>query len=603
VVKTFAEGSVRQVGLPKNQAGWWTAHDLPNEGFYYVLWDTRQPALVLTKYYRVNVLLAGNLLGFADVDPMDNMREFRNARTGDVIPFVDDATLAIPFRVEKGALCEGGTCNSATITRTSANGTGTQSVIVDAGGGSIAGALFSDGWLPSLEQCPNPSRCPQQVVVTVTEVNTAGSGLPGEPTICHPALNSKLIQFRGCFNYTTTPALDPFNGEDQFAAEVMVAVCYELEGTNDPRRDFAELYASGPGENEPPHALTDERHEGVLVATKDCTNPPPVLTLRSSNPLVQLASTGWQKFKVGLDQVFSVKTAHAVDLGLGGIVKGFSNISPVLTASIEAYTSTELTLQPGATTTSTVRIMGSHQHLDAAPTGIPGVTVTFLASGSSTLSAATVTTAADGTASVNWTMPAGGGPYTLTADGPALGGPVIFTSTVVPVTGVIDFEHYPNGVAVCGGLGACLVSNEFVSRGVVFSFDVSGFTKPSLCRTIHGPIGEGSNYGVSGLASDTCSSWASGTVTMSFATHPTTVEFQLEGNDGSVAGAFPVTAFDASGNAVTVTRLGVPVTYLDQFGNTFRREIRQATSTSGIASIAVNSVGVYHNIDNLLITP
>ena len=427
-VKTFAAGSVGQVGLPRNQAGWWTTHDLPNEGFYYVLWDTRQSNLSTSSYYRIKVKLGGSIvLGFADVDPMDNMREFRNARTGDVIPFVDDAKLPIPFRVERGALCEGGTCNSATITNNSP--TGSQSVTVDAGGGNIAGASFPNGWLPSGDDCPSEGSCPQSVIVTVTEVNTPGSGLPGESTVCHPALNPKLQQFRGCFKYTTTPQLQPFNeAGDQFAQNVIVAVCYELEGTNDPRRDFAELYASGP--NEPPHALADVA-EGALVGvtTKNCSSDAPVVGLRSSNPLTQLASTGWRKLKGGLGQVFGIKTAYAVDLGLGGIVKGFSNISPVLSATIEASSSTELTLAPGAMTTSTVRILGSHHHADHAATGIGGLTVTFAASGG-TLNAATVTTAADGTASVNWTMPAGAGPYTLTADGPALGGPVTFTATV-----------------------------------------------------------------------------------------------------------------------------------------------------------------------------
>ena len=431
-VKTFAAGTVRQVGLPKNQPGWWTTHDLPNEGFYYVLWDTRQSNLSTSSYYRIKVKLGGSIvLGFADVDPMDNMREFRNARTGDVITFVDDANLPIPFRVERGAACNGGTCNSATITNNSP--TGTQSVTVDAGGGNIAGASFPNGWLPSPEQCGPESACPQSVVVTVTEVNTPGSGLPGESTVCHPALNPKLQQFRGCFQYTTTPALQPFNeAGDEFAQPVIVAVCYELEGSGDPREKFAELYASGP--NEPPHRL-DDVSEGALlsVTTKDCSSDAPVIGLGGSNPLMQLASTGWRKLKGGLGQVFGVKTAYAVDLGLGGIVKGFSNISPVLSASIESYSSTELNLQPGATTTSTVRIVGSSHHGDHATSGISGLTVTFSASGG-TLSATTVTTAADGTASVNWTMPDPTEPgtytHTITADGPALGGPVTFTATV-----------------------------------------------------------------------------------------------------------------------------------------------------------------------------
>ena len=39
--------------------------------------------------------------------------------------------------------------------------------------------------------------------------------------------------------------------------------------------------------------------------------------------------------KGGLDQVFGVQTAYAVDLGLGGTILDFSNISPALTARIE----------------------------------------------------------------------------------------------------------------------------------------------------------------------------------------------------------------------------------------------------------------------------
>ena len=113
----------------------------------------------------------------------------------------------------------------------------------------------------------------------------------------------------------------------------------------------------------------------------------------------------------------------------------------MLSATIESYSSTELTLAPGATTTSTVRIMGSSHHSDHAPSGIGGVAVTFSAS-SGALSAATVTTAIDGTASVNWTMPAGTGtgPYMLTADGPALGGPVTFTATVVGVRHMLSMQ-------------------------------------------------------------------------------------------------------------------------------------------------------------------
>src|SRR4051812_15056569 len=41
-VKTFPQGSVQLVNLPLRQTGWWTLFNLPADGFYYVLWDTRQ---------------------------------------------------------------------------------------------------------------------------------------------------------------------------------------------------------------------------------------------------------------------------------------------------------------------------------------------------------------------------------------------------------------------------------------------------------------------------------------------------------------------------------------------------------------------------------
>lgn len=435
-LKTFGPGTIRQVGLPRNQSGWWTTQNLPDEGFYYVLWDTRESNLDVTKYYRIKVLVAGIPLGYADVDPMSNMREWHNVRTDDVIALVDDSKLPIPFRVERGALCNGGLCNSATITNNSP--TGTQSVVVDGGGGSIAGATFPNGWLPA--------DGPQSVVVTITEVNVgAPSGGEGGPIVCHPGL--PFQQFRGCFNYTTTPALDPINeAGDQFAQPVTVAVCFELEGTGDPREKFAELYASGP--DEPPHALEDVPDGGLLgVTTRDCSEQPVIA--QSSNRLMQLASAGWRKMKGGLGQLFGVKTAYAVDLGLGGIIKGFSNISPVLPAQLEVEGPTDLGTQPAGTQyILNVMVTGSNHHADHVTQGIGGVPVTFSVASTSQGTVAphltgvgTVTptlvesiTRNDvetrGEASAIWNLPEAPGTYTLTVTAPGTGSPATFTATV-----------------------------------------------------------------------------------------------------------------------------------------------------------------------------
>src|SRR6476660_5457013 len=78
-LKTFAPGSVSLVNLPLRQNGWWTLFNLPPDGFYYVLWDTRQSNLNTSKYYRIKVFIDGasDPLGVADVDPMANLLQWK----------------------------------------------------------------------------------------------------------------------------------------------------------------------------------------------------------------------------------------------------------------------------------------------------------------------------------------------------------------------------------------------------------------------------------------------------------------------------------------------------------------------------------------------
>src|SRR5205085_2086823 len=140
-IKTFPVGSVNVVNLPLKQTGWWTVFNLPPDGFYYVLWDTRQSNLNVNKYYRIKVFVNGatDPLGVADVDPMSNILQWKYTLTGQVIQLVDDVLLPIPFRVEKGGgstLCgDASLCYSTTVTNSSTSGF--QTVTVDGGAGAI----------------------------------------------------------------------------------------------------------------------------------------------------------------------------------------------------------------------------------------------------------------------------------------------------------------------------------------------------------------------------------------------------------------------------------------------------------------------------------
>jgi hypothetical protein len=323
--------------------------------------------------------------------------------------------------------------------------TGSTIVTVDGGAGAIAGAKFLNGWLPSTG--------PQNVVVTIADVNT-GTNDPAtgsESIPCHASL--ALQQFRGCFNFSTTPVL-AFIDEahtQQFAIPVTVAVCYVLEGTGDLREKFAEMWASG-GPNEPPHALDDASDVGILSpATRNCATN--IITLNNSKGVTGLATAGWRKVKGGLGRLFGVQTAYAVDLGLGGFATEFSNVGPALSALIEPVGSTALNVPGGGTVVPFVRLVGSNHHDGEHQNtiGLGGISVTFAPSAGTTVSPqgteggittplAVITntlpidggpTSGGGYAAVNWTIPNTPGiSYTLTVNGLATGGPVTFTATV-----------------------------------------------------------------------------------------------------------------------------------------------------------------------------
>jgi alpha-tubulin suppressor-like RCC1 family protein len=465
-LKTFPAGTINVVNLPKREFGWWSLFNLPPDGFYYALWNTRQSNLNRDKFYRIKVLLAGSNvpLGVADIDPMRNLKEWRNARTGEVVQMIDDVILPIPFRVEKGVACNGALlCNSATVTNDNPDGD-YQIVRVEGNDGAIAGVLLPDNFLPA--------DGPQSVVFTITRVNTGETNVANgtQSLPCH--VNLPLQQFDGCFNFSTTPALATIPGTPghQFTRAITVVACIVLT-EEDPRFPYLQLWSSDPGE---PAKPLETASDAIVLTTepgRSCADAP-IIGSNSQNGLVRFASAGWNKLTSGVSKLFGVKTAYAVDLGIGGLTFDLSNIGPALTASIQRHTPTELTLSAGATTTATARIVGTQHHHGEINlgTGIGGLRVTFtVADGHGTLTAlgdegpgsASVTVITNtnpidespvsggGFAPINWTLPNAAGTYTLTATGPATGGPVTFTATVSPPIGGVPGTLTANGHHTC----------------------------------------------------------------------------------------------------------------------------------------------------------
>src|SRR5712691_9788198 len=82
---------------------------------YQVDWNTSLSNLVVTSIYRIRVLLGTQELGFADIDPVATGSQLKNVQTDQFIGLVDGRTLPIKFRIENGAACNGGQCDSKTI--------------------------------------------------------------------------------------------------------------------------------------------------------------------------------------------------------------------------------------------------------------------------------------------------------------------------------------------------------------------------------------------------------------------------------------------------------------------------------------------------------
>ena len=460
------------------------------EEMYSVQWKT--DGLDPTAFYRMFAYVGtreppGITLGFLDLDPVD--KGMKNLRTGEVVAFQEGRNLPIKFRVERGALCENrSACVETTVSNDNPAGDH-QTVALTTASGTIAGALFPDGWLPATG--------PQSVVVTIERVNTGINDVVNgtQQFPCHAGL--PLQQFDGCFRFTTQPALAVFIDEGiqkQFAREVTVAGCFVLHerAPEDPRERFAQLWASGPDEETRPLPSADA--PASVLTNHDCDG---ALGLVGQQPVrFALVNAALDRLGAGLARVFGVRRAYAVDLGLGGLTWQFSNVGPVVSARIETVGSSELTVPAGGSALPSVRVLGTTTH-DGSPlgTGIPGVSVNFTAApGNGTVQAIEAPPTAPGTQSltvltstsfedpdsegeagfalVRWTVPAAPGTYTLTATAAATGGPVTFTATVPAVT--INVVEPPELTNVVDGL---VGSPSIVLR------DASGAALPGVVVT------------------------------------------------------------------------------------------------------------------------
>ena len=260
---------------------------------YLVNWDTRQPAIDTSKFYRILVRGAagGDSLGFADLDPVANGSKLKNVNTNEYIGLVDGRTLPIRFRVEQGAFLPAGCtdCGEATISATGG--------IVLASSG-FAGASFPTGWLrPDFI-----ANFGSQVVVTIERVAVNNN----DENPLNRCLPISRDQFEGCYRFKTIPFAGPFN------QLVTVGICLALP-ESDTRHSGVELFK------------VEEPVTTTSVVTRLPNVPAPFVSCGTFGTGGESGSGGFA-FVRRLTSWLTPSPLFAAHVGAGGLTGSFSRV-------------------------------------------------------------------------------------------------------------------------------------------------------------------------------------------------------------------------------------------------------------------------------------
>ena len=346
--------------------------DAANEQ-YRVNWNTTDSHLVLTKEYRIRVLLGTLELGFADVDPVSNTGQLKNVQTGDVIGLVDGRTLPIKFRIENGAACFGGACDTKTIPLNQ--------------GGFV---VFTE----TGDRIDIPAQQSGQVV-TITVQACEG-------------LDVDLPVFGNCLRVTASPALTA-----PLFPLATVSIC-----------SFGDFTL-------PPHPqqdlITVHRQDGpvvVALAHSDDFCGSDIGRAERDAPTT-LVGRSWRAMRNVAAWIFKPRELHAttalLDVGAGGQTDGFSDFGLSLPAKMTIVSLAEQVADPGTAVGSvpTVFVTDAEGH----PVANARVHFQITSTGGGSSSPATVLSNTDGFAALTqWTLGAAGR-HTLRAFGKGIADP------------------------------------------------------------------------------------------------------------------------------------------------------------------------------------
>jgi len=362
----------------------------PTEQLYQVNWMTGEPAVDLTKFYRIEVRGAPGarkVLGFADIAPVANGSQLRNVNTGQYIGLVDGRTLPIKFRIENGAFCKANPdCGEATI------GSGGGTVITSTG---LAGALFPPGALST------------DVVVTIEVVTE------------RPCLPIDLLQRSGCYQFSTDP------GPNTFTQPVTAGICVDIEGLTPAERSLLHLHQLDFIEEAP--VVTPLPNVAAHFLTCDAPHPAATPVGLGAGTLERLLALGHQGVRTVAGFLVPQRLL-AAHIGVGGLTGSFSRIGWALPAQMTKGAGDGQTAPAGTPVPTPPSVVVK----DSSGAPVPGQTVSFsVGSGGGAVAGGSTTTDATGVASPgSWTLGASTGANTLIATSRgAVGSPVTFTAT------------------------------------------------------------------------------------------------------------------------------------------------------------------------------
>jgi hypothetical protein len=386
------------------------------EQLYQANWKVDESTIDVSRIYRIRVFVENRELGFVDVDPVTKT-EYRRYPTGENIPLSTGRTLPIKFRIENGALVTPGATDYVEANVPQTGGTNTAVVIKNGVPIQLEGTLVTTNQGTAAAFFPNewlPAGYPDGVLVKIVRVPV------GPDNNCHGVAGTGLLQYEGCYAYTTEPEI-PFmqpQGEgapqyQAFAKAVYVAQCAEFRNAAEARVRGGILFKSSAREPltplppvVPSFLPACGEYSGTTTRTAASTDDGAIVSRDASS---RFAAATWKALTSRVVDLLTPRSAIAFDLGVGGQAFAFSNIgygvrTAVVVAGGDAQTGGTVGRPLG--TPVSVRVVAQHEHadggIDLEP--LPGVVVTFTPQDGGSAAPITATSGADGIASATWTL-------------------------------------------------------------------------------------------------------------------------------------------------------------------------------------------------------